>query len=70
MGEISLHIFSNFVDSKWEIGVFYAEYRFLSFNSDDYLCLLDLDIEISTLEVTGDFDGDIEVTDCLGPFVW
>jgi hypothetical protein len=41
----------------------------LAFDSQDKLLLLDVDIEVLSFEVSGHFDGNIQVTNCLSPFV-
>jgi hypothetical protein len=47
-----------------------ADYGLLAFDAENQLLLLDIDIEILSLQVSRYFDGNIKVTNCLGPFVW
>jgi hypothetical protein len=42
----------------------------LSLNCNDELLFLDLDVEVSTLEIARYLGCDIQVTDSLIPFVW
>jgi hypothetical protein len=41
----------------------------LAFDAYGKLLLLDVDIEILSFEVSGYFDGNVQVTNCLSPFV-
>jgi hypothetical protein len=42
----------------------------LSLHCNEELLLLDLDIEVPSLKVARNFGCDVQVTDCLSPFVW
>jgi hypothetical protein len=47
-----------------------ADDGLLALNTQDELFLLDIDIKVFSFEITGDFDSNIKVANCLGPFVW
>lgn len=55
---------------KWERGEgVYGDDGVLAFDGQEEFLFLDVNVEVAALEVTGDFDGHVEVADCLGPFV-
>ena len=47
----------------------YIYKRFLSFHAEHKLLLLDIDNQILSFQVARYFDCDIQITDCLSPFV-
>lgn len=74
VGEVALHKIALAFEHKVNAGIdmiwtSYGNYGLLALNSNHQLRLLDLDIEISTLKVSGDFACNVELADNLGPFI-